>query len=193
MGMRDSPAPSRIGYDPDAFERFYRDHIERLTRFVARRVDDPHLVADLVSETFLAAIDSADRYHAAAGSPTAWLYGIARNLLMGELRRRGRELRATCRVGGRRLLDPQAITRLEEQIDAELGVREVIAVLDCLPEGDRQLFELVALDGLDLNDVAQVIGVKPGTARVRLHRSRARVRAALDARPDPAILSEVHP
>ena len=44
-----------------------------------------------------------------------------------------------------------------------------------LPEDDRALIELVALDGLSVADAAQVLGVKPGTARVRLHRARRQI------------------
>lgn len=50
---------SGIGRHPDQFEAFYRQHVEAVQRFVARRVADPHLVADLTAEVFLAVIRSA--------------------------------------------------------------------------------------------------------------------------------------
>jgi DNA-directed RNA polymerase specialized sigma24 family protein len=50
-----------IATDPDAFERFYREHVEAVQRFVARRVDDPYLAADLTTDVFVAAIESAAR------------------------------------------------------------------------------------------------------------------------------------
>jgi hypothetical protein len=50
-----------IATDPDAFERFYREHVEAVQRFVARRVDDPYLAADLTADVFVAAIESAAR------------------------------------------------------------------------------------------------------------------------------------
>ena len=40
---------AEIASDPDAFERFYREHVEGVQRFVARRVDDPYLAADLTA------------------------------------------------------------------------------------------------------------------------------------------------
>lgn len=171
------PDVRRIGTDPQALEAFYRDHIDAVSRFVARRVDDPHLVADLTA--FLAAIDAALSYRPDRGTPRGWLFGITRHVVADELRRQGREARAVRRVGGRRLLDPESLARIVEQIDAERDAREVTAVLDCLDPADRHLFELVALDGLTLTDVAHILGVKPNTARVRLHRCRARVRLRL--------------
>ncbi len=64
---------SRIARDPDAFEAFYREHVALITRFVARRVADPHAVADLTADIFLAAIASAGNYQASRGSQVAWL------------------------------------------------------------------------------------------------------------------------
>ena len=77
----------RIGTDPDLFEAFYRENVEGVQRFVARRVDDRDRVADLTAEIFLAAIDSSHRYRAIRGTPQAWLYGIARVTVAAERRR----------------------------------------------------------------------------------------------------------
>jgi RNA polymerase sigma factor (sigma-70 family) len=173
-----------IGTDPDALEAFYREHVEAIQRFVARRVGDPHLVADLVSEIFIAAVESADRYRADRGKPVAWLYGVARNVMADEIRQRSRELRAVGRVSGRRLLDPDSLARIEERIDAASELRGLYGALECLNDDDRALFELVALDGLTIADAAKVLGVKPATARVRLHRGRRLVQSH-PRRPDP--------
>ena len=63
-----------------------------MQRFVARRVADPYLAADLTADVFLAAIDSAPSYRPERGEPAAWLFGIARNVVGTEHRRSGREL-----------------------------------------------------------------------------------------------------
>jgi RNA polymerase sigma-70 factor (ECF subfamily) len=59
MDTTQARGPTGIDRDPDAFEAFYRAHIELVRRFVARRVSDPHLAADLTADVFLAAIDAA--------------------------------------------------------------------------------------------------------------------------------------
>ncbi|MFL6060785.1 MAG: RNA polymerase sigma factor [Marmoricola sp.] len=168
-----------ISSDPDAFAAFYREHLESVRRFVARRVADPHLAADLTAEIFLAAIDSASSYRSDRGAPGAWLVGVARNVIATEFRRQGRDRALVGRISGRRLLDPDSLARIEERIDAEREARKLYAALATLPERDRALVELVALDGLSVAEAAAVLGVKPGTARVRLHRSRARVQSHL--------------
>ena len=58
MASHPPPDVGSIATDPDAFEVFYREHLETVQRFVARRVADPQLAADLTAEVFL---DSPDR------------------------------------------------------------------------------------------------------------------------------------
>jgi RNA polymerase sigma factor (sigma-70 family) len=174
------PGPfSRIASDPDAFEAFYRKHVTLVTRFVARRVADPQEVADLTSEVFLAVIGSAHRYRPSQGQQLAWVYGIARNVIAGQRRRAAHEMRVAGRMAGRRLLDDDDIARLEERIDAESPGRAAYLALARLPEDERAVLELVAIDGLPVKDAAAALGIRPGTARVRLHRARRAARQAL--------------
>ncbi|MGK5557980.1 RNA polymerase sigma factor [Actinomadura kijaniata] len=177
-GVDADPADvTAIGRDPAALEAFYRRHVADVTRFVARRVSDPHTVDDLTTEVFLAAIDTAERYRTGRGSPRAWLLGIARNVVAAEWRRHAGELDKARRAGGRRHLDDDDIARLEEQIDAERAARALHARLAVLPQRLRGVVELVDLDGLTLAEAAAALGVRDGTARVRLHRARKRLKA----------------
>jgi RNA polymerase sigma factor (sigma-70 family) len=176
--MRPNELPS-IAHDPVLFEAFYREHVEEVQRFVARRIADPHLAADLTAEVFLAAIDAAPSFRSGRGAPAAWLFGIARNVVNAEHRRAGRERRANARVEGRRLLDADDITRMQDRIDAAARSRELYAALDGLAEGERAIFELSALDDLSPREAASVLGVHPVTARVRLHRARVALRGQL--------------
>jgi len=184
--MRPDELP-RIAHDPGVFEAFYRANVEAVQRFVARRVDDPRLAADLTAEVFLAAIDAAPGYRPDRGAPEAWLFGIARNLVAAEHRRAGRERRARARVEGHRLLDADDVARLQDRIDAAAQARKLYAALAGLPDAERAVFELHALDGLTPGEAARVLGIRPVTARVRLHRARTALRTGL-AEPDtPAI------
>ncbi|MBO0774205.1 MAG: RNA polymerase sigma factor [Actinobacteria bacterium] len=170
---------ARIAQDPGAFAAFYREHVAAVTRFVARRVADPHTVADLTAEVFLAVIDSAGSYRANRGTQLAWLYGIARNVIAGERRRAAHERRTASRIAGRRLLDEDDIARLEERIDAERPGRAAYEALAGLPADERAVLELVAIDGLAVKDAAAALGIRHGTARVRLHRARGAARQAM--------------
>ncbi|MGW1127030.1 RNA polymerase sigma factor [Streptomyces sp. NPDC002526] len=181
---RGEEGPAAAARDPDLFEEFYRRHFDAITRFVARRVTDPHTVADVTAEVFLAAIDSADSYRPGRGSETAWLYGIARNLVGAEARRTARQAALGARMAGRRLLEADDIARLEEQLDAEAAGRRALAALAGLPQGERALLELITVDQLTLPEAASALGLRQVTARVRLHRARKTLRGAARSVPD---------
>ena len=180
-----------IGTDPELFEAFYREQVEDLQRFVARRVGDRELVADLTAEIFLAAIASADRYRPGRGTPKAWLYGIARVLVANDRRRRGREWAREQRLRGSALLAADDVTRMDARIDAAAQSRCLYAAMDRLSEDERAVMELVALDELTVAEAAAAAGVRPVTARVRLHRARRKLRAELEAAPAESTASEV--
>jgi RNA polymerase sigma factor (sigma-70 family) len=182
---RNRGGPAEAARDPQVFEEFYRRHLDGVTRFVARRVGDPHTVADITAEIFLAVIDSAHTYRPGRGTEAAWLYGIARNLVSAEHRRTARQAELGARIAGRRLLDEDDIARLEEKLDAERTSRQALAALAALPEGERAVIELVAVDQLTVAEAAAALKIRQVTARVRLHRARRTLRAASHA-PEPA-------
>ena len=169
----------QIAHDPDAFEAFYREHVEAVERFVVRRVADPHLAADLTAEVFLAAIAAAPSYKPSRGVPRAWLFGIARNVVATEFRRADRERRAHARIDARELLETDDIARMQERIDAAGRSRELHQALAVLSDGERAMFELTALDELTPREAAAALGIHPVAARVRLHRARTALRAEL--------------
>ncbi len=174
----------RIGTDPDLFNAFYSEHLEDLQRFVARRVGDRERAADLTAEIFLAAIDSAYRYRP-HGTPKSWLYGIARVIIAADRRRCGRERAREERLRGSALLDEEEAARIDARIDAAARSRRLYEAMDCLPEAERTVLELVALDELTVAEAAAAAGVRPVTARVRLHRARRKLRAELEAAATP--------
>ena len=172
-------AVAEISSDPDALERFYREHIEAVQRFVGRRVDDSELAADLTADVFVAAIESAPSYRKSRGEPGAWLFGIARNVVAGEHRRSARQLSAVTRLRGRELLDEEDLVALHERIDSEASARVLYQQMLKLSVPELAVLELVALDGLTVAEAARALGIRPVAARVRLHRARRLLRDRL--------------
>ncbi|MGN0064712.1 MAG: RNA polymerase sigma factor [Nocardioides sp.] len=167
-----------LGRDPDAFEAFYRDHLDYVTGYVTRRSADPQTAADLVAEVFLRVVEGAETYRPGRGPVRAWLTGIARNVLADHVRHLARQRGAYGRLGGRRFLDEESTEALVARIDAQSSGRIVMRSVAGLPGTQREVVELVALDGLSLAEAASVLGITAGTARVRYHRARRALRAA---------------
>jgi RNA polymerase sigma factor (sigma-70 family) len=176
---------SRIAYDPSCLEVFYRENVEAIQRFIARRVDDPQLAADLTADVFLAAVDAAPSYRPARGVPRAWLFGIAAIVVASERRGRARHRHAVRRIEGRRLLEGDDIARIHERIDAAAQARSLCGAFGRLAESERVVFELVALDELSVTEAAAALGIRPATARVRLHRARRKLRGQLAVEHPP--------
>jgi RNA polymerase sigma factor (sigma-70 family) len=170
----------RIATDPEIFEAFYREHVEAVQGFVARRVGDRDRAADLTAEIFLAAIGAAHRYRSGRGTPKAWLYGIARTVLAADRRKVGRERAREERLRASALLDEDDAARIEARIEASAKLRQLYEAMDCLSESERAVLELVAVDELSLTETAAALAVRPVTVRVLLHRARRKLRAELE-------------
>ncbi|MDP9613624.1 RNA polymerase sigma factor [Streptomyces demainii] len=168
---------------PDAagFAAFYEENFDAVLGFVTRRTSCPQVAADLTADIFVAALEAAGRYDAGRGSPSAWLYGIARNVLSSHYRGNVRERHAVARLNGRRLLDEEDIAALEERIDAERAARALAERHSALSEPLREVLDLVAVDGLTPREAAEALGLNQATVRVRLHRAKRALRAAYPA------------
>lgn len=164
------------------FSLVYRDNVGGITSFFARRVSEPQLVADLVSETFVEAIGSVATFDAERGTARAWLFAIARRVFArwyaAEIE--GRSL--TERLIGRLELHDDELDDLAHRIDAQAQGRKLMARCARLPDLERSAVELVDIAGLTTREAAQTLEVSPGAVRVRLHRAHARLRreGALD-------------
>ena len=190
---RASGDPALIGTDPAAFEAFYREHVEALERFIARRVACPEVAADLVADVFLTAIEAASSYSSARGTPRSWLFGIARHLIADSYRAAAKEARVRSVIVGRELLDADDLARIHERLDAEATTRELYEQLGVVPEPERAVLELVALDDLSVAEAAAALGISKVAARVRLHRARRRLSSVITPGPafalaDPDVL-----
>src|SRR3954453_21182064 len=75
--------------DPEAFGVFYRRHVDAVLAFFRVRTGDPELAADLMAETFAAALLAAPRFKRRREPAAAWLFTIGRRKLIASCRRGG--------------------------------------------------------------------------------------------------------
>ena len=104
-------------------------------------------------------------------------------LVASDRRQRGRERVGQSRLRGSALLDDDDEAKIDARIDAAAQSRRLYGAMDRLPEAERAVLELVALDELSVAEAAAAVGVRAVTARVRLHRARRKLRAELEAAP----------
>src|SRR4051794_39438426 len=134
--MRDDDAEllRRARREPDAFGVFYSRHERAVLGYFVLRVRDAETAGDLSAETFAQALLSVGRYRGDRGVPTAWLFGIAANLLASHYRRGEVEQRARRRLGVLAVRPTAAqldeIARLEADLHVEV-------MLENLPDAQR--------------------------------------------------------
>jgi RNA polymerase sigma-70 factor (ECF subfamily) len=156
----------------ETFEQLYREHAGRVKAYALRRVGSGAAADEVVSDVFLVVWR---RLEAVPDDPLPWLLGVARNAVANRHRseRRAAALHARIEDSARApVADPLGPSDL-------LSGDPVIRALAQLPARDRELLMLVAWEGLEPAQLAQVLGVSRGTVNVRLHRARRRLAAAL--------------
>lgn len=170
--------------DPGAFDEFLELLGPRLLNFGMRMCQDREDARDVLQETMLKTFESVgDLRHPDAFR--TWLYRIAANACLMK-RRHSRFLKEEVSLE-EVLPDPEQLKngpewgRLPDQalLDGELKnqVREAIY---SLPPLYRSVLVLRDMEGLDTDEVAQVLGLNKDVVKMRLHRARAKVRQSLD-------------
>jgi len=162
---------------PAAFGAFYRRNESRVLGYFLVRVGDGEVAADLTAETFAEALASAHRFQPDKGSASAWLFGIARNVLAMS-RRQGRvEARARRRLGMPRL---ELTDAMIEQIEAlDTGSLELV---DELPLDESHAVRARVVDERDYADIARDLRCSEAVVRKRVSRGLARLRDRLEER-----------
>lgn len=158
----------------ERFDTLYRLARPKILAYALRRAPSAEDAADIVAETFTVAWRRLDQVPAGEEA-VLWLYGVARNVLRSEHRRRRRRSELIERVA-RHVPENawRALPRDEEGLVALLCLR-------ALSEGEREVLMLMAWEGLRPAEIARVLGCSPSAARVRVHRARRRLHQAIAA------------
>jgi RNA polymerase sigma-70 factor (ECF subfamily) len=146
--------------------------LETFTAFVRGRVGDPHLAADIVQESLLKAVRSAEQLREDE-SVTAWFYRILRRTIIDLHRRREARQRALERLESELAQPPDAEAR-----------RAICACVETLittlkPEY-AELIRRLDLDGDALEALARQLGATANNLRVRHYRARQQLRERLE-------------
>ncbi|GAA1628670.1 RNA polymerase sigma factor SigE [Kribbella alba] len=177
-----SVAPALISQEIEAlpsWDEIVRTHSARVYRLAYRLTGNKHDAEDLTQEVFVRVFRSLSSY--TPGTFEGWLYRITTNLFLDGARRRQR-----IRFDG---LPDDAHDRLPakgtgpaEKLDHDLFDHDVQGALDALPEDFRAAVVLCDIEGMTYDEIADVLDVKLGTVRSRIHRGRSMLRKHLEHR-----------
>jgi RNA polymerase sigma-70 factor (ECF subfamily) len=156
-------------------------HSAAVLAYARRRLDSAEDAEDVVVEVF------ATAWRRRADVPDdalPWLYATAAHVIAHVLRSDARRTRLGAKLATVRPIrtDQGQVDPAEAIVEASAARGVVAAALDDLSESDAELLRLWAWEQLEPTEIAAVLGCSPGTARTRMHRAKARLRAALAAR-----------
>jgi len=156
---------------PRPFADLYRATVHDLYAYVATLVADRSAAEDVVALAYERAYRKRRTYDRSRGSERAWLFGIARNAALDELRRRRRVVP---------LVLDEALPAPGDDGDRDERAAVRAAVARLAPR-DRELVALKYHADLSNGEIARVLGVSESVVGTRLHRAMTKLREACDA------------
>ncbi len=167
--------------DAAAFEVLYRRHKGPLYRYLLRRCGEPGSAEELFQEVWIKLVGARGRYQARARFKT-FLYHMAQNRLIDHFRRRSSGRCPTDHLSDGPTLEglPGAdCEQPERRAQAQQQYERLLQLIGELPPPQREAFLLREEAGLELDEIAQVTGVGPETAKSRLRYALQRLREGL--------------
>ena len=163
------------------FEAVFREHFAPVYGFIAGRVGKA-LAEDLAAEVFATAYRRRATYRPDRGSLRSWLYGIAANVVRGHWRDEQQLLELDARIARDSpglAQAPQFADAVDERVIAATLAPRIAGALAALSRDQREVLLLHAWGDLSHEEIAAALGIAQGTARSRLSRARAALRALL--------------
>ncbi len=173
--------------DETAFSELVRRYRNQITNYVYRMTNDYELAIDLAQETFIRVYCAAERYQATYAFST-YIYRIATNLAISELRRRKRRrllsltdfFQSRDQTGERREFDVADSRPLQDTAFVDDERRQAIArAIATLPEKYRAPLVLRDVEERSYEEIANILEISVGTVKSRINRSRAFLRDKL--------------
>jgi RNA polymerase sigma-70 factor, ECF subfamily len=173
--------------DEFAFQEIVRRYKNPITNFIYRMIDDYERAVELSQETFIRIYTSAARYEANYSFST-YIYRIATNLAISELRRRTRRRFVSFFTpfnddkGDPVELDPQDEKPLQDESMIDDERRKAVArAIKSLPEKYRAAIVLRDVEGFSYDRIAETLNLSEGTVKSRINRARNLLKEKLSA------------
>ena len=170
--------------DERAFDRLAAALRPRVQRWVMAQVDSADDAEDIVQDVLLKMHRGLVEF-AHGSRVSTWLFAVTRRATADWHRKRHR--RAI--LLEQRADQPTVSVQPDLPLDQDRLSAEVRHAFRALPGRQREVFDLADLQGIPLNDIAEMLNMNPVTARVHLHRARAAVRAHV-LRLHPALVED---
>jgi RNA polymerase sigma-70 factor, ECF subfamily len=182
-----------LARDPNAFRYIMQRHNRRLYRIARSVLRDNTDAEDVVQETYVAAFSHLTTYRGESGL-AAWLSRIALNEALGRLRHKRTigEFAALDEVTEGAVIQFPLLAQNDDP-ERTMAQRQIIQLIeratDALPDAYRLVFVTRVIEGMSVEETAELLGIKPETVKTRLHRARQLLRDQLDKQIGPILMN----
>jgi RNA polymerase sigma-70 factor (ECF subfamily) len=172
--------------DEAALERLVRAAYPVVRRWALVRTGDPVEAEDLTQDVLIRMIRKLDSYEGGSAFGT-WLYSVTRNAALDRFRGRRRRERMEEEARTRLHVVPSAAEDPARAVEGREVERVVTVFFEELPERQREVFDLVELQGMSTARVAALLGIEPVSVRANLFKARRTIRERiLESMPEVA-------
>lgn len=177
-----------LAREGNAFRTIMKTHNQRLYRIARGVVRNDAEAEDIVQEAYVRAFAHLDAFRGDSSLAT-WLSRIVINEALGRLRKRRRTVAIPANSQAEIIQFPLNPSDDPERTMAQRQILDLVErATDSLPDVYRTVFVARVVEGLSIEETAELLGVRPETVKTRLHRARALVRKALDDQIGPVLL-----
>jgi RNA polymerase sigma-70 factor (ECF subfamily) len=173
----------------EAFAELVRRHSRPIYNFVLRQLRVPSVAEDVTQDVFMRLVQNAAEFKHEARFLT-WLYAIARNLCIDQLRKLSHRRHASLdqpttdadangRALGESIADPSPHTSAERNALSSEVRSSIVKAVDALPDDQREVFLLREVANLPFRDIAEITGVGENTVKSRMRYALDRLKDAL--------------
>ncbi len=166
--------------DNSAFSDLYDVLAPKIYSFLLRQTRDPVRSEDLLQQTMLQ-LHCVRDWFLPGSAALPWAFAIARRILIDSHRGVRRE---NLRAGVVPIEEPLAAEPTDDVLHTKRVARVIERELERLPPAQRTAFELMQRDGLSLREVAEALGTTENAVKLRAHRARTALRAAIGPSDD---------
>lgn len=167
------------GGDSAALEQLYSRYGRIVYGLALKILNNPEHAEDVVQETFWRVWRRAATFQSGSGQFTPWLFGIARNLCIDELRRRQARPAATAVEDQVLLSIPDSQSPIDELTWEAERRRLITSALGALPADQRQVIELAYFAGLSQREIADQLASPLGTVKTRVRLALQKLKGLL--------------
>jgi RNA polymerase sigma-70 factor, ECF subfamily len=179
--------------DEAAIRAIMQANNRRLYRIARGILRNDGEAEDVVQETYVRAFTHLQDFRGDSSLAT-WLARIAMNEALGRLRRARPSVDFSTLAPG--VLEAQIIqfplSAASEDPERSMAQREIQVVvehaIDELPDGFRLVFITRVIEGMNVEETAEILGLKPETVKTRLHRARAMLRESVEKKIGPVVM-----